>query len=109
MLPKSKRLTQEHFKGTRPRIFFRGELFDIASLPLPGTTHGFACVIAKKTLAKAVDRNLVKRRIFGAVETLKIEELLKQNSFIIYPKKIILTTPFLRIDEEIKKAFATLQ
>ena len=104
MLPKSERLTKEDFKGSRPKVFFRGELFDIAYIP--GETKKFACVIAKKTLARAVDRNLVKRRIMESLHEMNPP---KPYSFVIYPKKISLSTPYQQLHEEIIKAFATLR
>ena len=63
MLPKSKRFTKEDFEGKRPKVFFRGEYLDIAALTLP--SQKFACVTAKKTFKRAVDRNLIKRRVFN--------------------------------------------
>lgn len=104
MLPKSKRFTKEDFSITRPKIFFRGELFDCAYVTLP--TQKFACVIAKKTLKKAVERNLVKRRIMSVVETIGLSTT---YSIIVYPKKNSLITPYSQLEEQIKQAFATLQ
>jgi ribonuclease P protein component len=103
MLPKSKRLTKEDFIRNRPKIIFRGELFDIAAVTLP--TQKFACVIAKKTLKRAVDRNRVKRRILNTLQKIKTTST---HSFIFYPKKISLDTPYSQLHEEIKKVFATL-
>lgn len=103
MLPKSKRLTKEDFKDSRPKIFFRGEFFDIATLPI--NPSKFACVIAKKTLSRAVDRNTLKRKIFAIVGNSKIKS---SYSFIIYPKKTSSTIPYSQLEEEIRRAFATL-
>lgn len=104
MLPKSQRLTKEDFKGLRPKVFFRGELFDIGYIP--GETKKFACVIAKKTLSKAVDRNLIKRRIMECLQEVNPS---KPYSFVIYPKKISLSTSYQQLHKEIIKAFATLR
>lgn len=104
MLPKSERLTKEDFTGNRPKVFFRGELLDIATVVLP--TQKFACVISKKTLKKAVQRNFVKRRVLHVVKLLPLP--LEKYSIIFYPKKGSYTAPHEHIQEEIKRAFATL-
>jgi ribonuclease P protein component len=103
MLPKSKRLTKEDFTATRPKIVFRGELFDIAVVSLP--SQKFGCVISKKTLKKAVERNLVKRRIFAILETINLEV---NSSFIIYPKKTSLTAPYSHLKNTLEQVFVTL-
>lgn len=103
MLPKSKRFTKQDFSITRPKFFFRGELFDSAYYLFP--TQKFACVIAKKTLKQAVERNLVKRRISSILEEIKPE---KKYSIVIYPKKEVLKVPYSHLKEEIIKAFDTL-
>lgn len=103
MLPKSERLTKEDFTTSRTKIVYRGELFDVATItPSRGK---FACVIAKKTLKKAVDRNTVKRRFMSALVEYST---LNNISMVIYPKKNSLTVPYSHIKEEIKKVFATL-
>jgi ribonuclease P protein component len=103
MLPKSERLTKEDFTISRPKVFFRGELFDVAFIALP--TQKFACVISKKTLKKAVDRNTVKRRILNALHTTKTTS---PDSFIFYPKKTSIEARYSHLYKEIEKAFATL-
>lgn len=104
MLPKSKRFTKEDFQGKRPKVFFRGELFDVAALTL--ATQKFACVTSKKTFKRAVDRNLIKRRIFNILRSTTYTT--NSYSFVFYPKKISITTPFTHLQKEIKKAFDTL-
>ncbi len=103
MLPKAKRLTKEDFNGTRPKVFFRHELLDIAQIP--HISQKFACVVSKKTCKRAVDRNIIKRRVYTVLQSIIIQQ---KNSFILYPKRISLTTPYSHLDKEIKKAFATL-
>ncbi len=103
MLPKSQRFTKEDFEGKRPKVFFRSELLDIAALTL--STQKFACVTSKKTLKRAVDRNLVKRRIFSIVQEIPYSFT---YSLIFYPKKSAPSTPYSQLREEIKRAFDTL-
>lgn len=117
MLPKSERFTKEDFKGKRPKVFFRSELLDIALLLLKEKTselvnseenkfpQKFACITSKKTFKRAVDRNLIKRRIFNIVKDISITS---NFSFVFYPKKGSITTPFSQLHNEIKKAFDTL-
>lgn len=104
MLPKSKRYTKEDFITTRPRIFSRGELFDMAYSLLP--QQKYTCVVAKKTLKKAVDRNRVKRVILAIMRNNPAN---KKYSIICYPKKTALSTPYSHLEEKIIEAFATLQ
>ncbi len=106
MLPKSQRFTTKDFTGKRPKVFFRSEYLDATLLLLP--TQKFACVISKKTIRKAVDRNRVKRVIFEAIRT-QSKENISEFSCVIYPKKTTPTLPYSVINEEIKKVFATLQ
>lgn len=51
------------FKGRSSRI--RGEFVDLAHAPAP--TLKIACVVSKKSLPRAVDRNRVRRRIKAAL------------------------------------------
>ena len=104
MLPKKERLTSFDFKGIRPRIIFRGDFLDIAVSPSK-TISRFACVISKKKVKKAVDRNTIKRKIYHILQ----ENKPKQPYFVvIYPKPNILISKKETIKEEISKGFATL-
>ena len=104
MLPKIKRLTKKDFQGTPSKVFFRGTYVDVAFLKI--VPQKFACVIAKKTIPRADDRNKIRRRVYSCLQKLSIKQ---EYSFIIYPKKITLTTSFKEIKEEIITAFATLR
>lgn len=118
MLPKSERLNKGHFLGNRPQIFFRGKIFDAALLSMlnektiPVTESNviiknkFACVTSRKTMKKAVDRNMIKRRLFNAVKDIST---LKQYYIVFYPKKGSNIVPYSHINEEISLAFATLK
>jgi ribonuclease P protein component len=103
MLPKSERLTKEDFKTLKTKIVYRGIFIDVAK-----TSHKealFACIVSKKTLKKAVDRNKVRRRIYSL---LKEKDLDPTLSLIVYPKKESLIVPFIQLKEELQKVFATL-
>ena len=103
MLPKSKRLTRDDFSQLKKRKTIQGDYFDIVISPSKETR--FACVVSKKRIKLAVDRNKVKRKIYSALETssLKTPQLV-----IFYPKQKIKTAPHKEILSEINKVFATL-
>lgn len=104
MLPQAKRLTAHDFVGIRPRIIFRGNYVDVAVVESSSTK--FACVVAKKRIKRAVDRNKVKRKVYHALHN----SILKKNRFIIlYPKQTVISAPFLEIKKEIEQVFDTLQ
>ena len=103
MLPKSERLTKTDFVGLRPRIVFRGTFVDIAISKT--TTSRFACIIAKKRIKRAVDRNSVKRKIYHIIREIKPKS---PNLVIIYPKVTALHASQIHIREEIGSVFTTL-
>jgi ribonuclease P protein component len=103
MLPKSKRLTKTDFKGLRARISYRGAHFDIATVPEKKTKY--ACVIAKKRIRRAVDRNKVRRKVYEAA---RLAEPSSPSYILVYPTKQALAAPLQAIREELKAAFATL-
>lgn len=103
MLQKSERLTKTDFVGLRPRIIFRGTFVDIAVSKAPSSR--FACVIAKKRIKRAVDRNKIKRKVYHIIREIKPKS---PHLVIIYPKITALTSNYSHIQEEIRSAFATL-
>lgn len=106
MLPKSERLTKSDFVGLRPRIVFRGTFVDIAVFPNKNATISrFTCVIAKKRIKNAVDRNTIKRKIYHSIRETK-----PKSSYlvIIYPKITALHSSYQHLKEEISSVFATL-
>lgn len=102
MLPKSKRLTGKDFIGLKTRIVYRGACFDLAYTPRMYTKY--ACVISKKRIKRSVDRTRAKRKIYAALQGAEHSPAY----IIIYPTQSILTIPFVKIKEELQKAFATL-
>ena len=104
MLPKSERLTTQDFQKIKPKIFFRGDFFDIGYIS--SVTQKFACVISKKKIKTAVGRNKVKRTIFSV---LKDNKPLQISHYIFYIKTKAEGAPYQTLHEEISKAFATLQ
>ncbi|MFA5132260.1 MAG: ribonuclease P protein component [Candidatus Paceibacterota bacterium] len=103
MLPKSERLTKQDFTTFRPKGMFRGTYVDIASTPSPSSK--FSCVIAKKRIKRAVDRNRVSRKVYAILEEVKPST---PRLIVVYPKVSVLTGNKNLIQEEIRAAFATL-
>ena len=111
MLPKSERLRKDDFISTHPKVFFRGEYFDVASTT--SLHYKFACVISKKRIKTAIARNKVKRRIFNGINEIFLQNTSlpkeKQQHIIFYPKSTAQSTDYQILHKEISKVFATLQ
>ena len=103
MLPKKERLQRLDFKDLRPRIFFRGTYVDISANTSKETK--FTCIIQKKRIKKAVDRNSVRRKIYSIIQTIRPK---KPYFIIMYPKQNVRTSNYSQIMTEIKSAFDTL-
>lgn len=103
MLPKTKRLSAKDFKGLKPCLLYRGSLFDISGVP--SKTTKYACVISKKRIRRAVDRNKVKRRIYTTLQTITPSS---PYYIIVYPTKHIFITSLEAMKSEFQKVFATL-
>ena len=110
MLPKSERLNKDDFVNIYPKVFFRGEYFDVASKP--SLQIKFACVTLKKRIKKATQRNKVKRRIFNAIQQTLIQKTMVNKEIprhiIFYPKPLAKDTDYQTLYKEISKVFATL-
>jgi ribonuclease P protein component len=104
MLPKLKRVTTKDFKGIKTHLVYRGSFFDLSVAPSPLSTK-FACIVSKKRIKRAVDRNKARRKIYTLLQEIKTKSPLL---VFIYPTKNILTAPFPELQAEIRKAFATL-
>lgn len=103
MLPKEVRLSAEDFKGLKTKLLYRGGFLDVAGTPAKVTKY--ACIIAKKRIRRAVDRNKAKRKVYAALRGITPPQ---PFLILIYPTKTILSTPQTVIQEELKKVFATL-
>lgn len=103
MLPKSKRLTKADFKGLKARVTYRGAYFDVAIVPKDITKY--ACIIAKKRIRRAVDRNKARRKIY---ESLRSIEPTSPSYVLVYPTKQAVSATLTAIKEELRAVFATL-
>lgn len=106
MLPASLRLTKKDFSSLKTQITYRGDVFDLAKKE--EKTFKVACVISKKKIKLASARNAVRRKVLHALADL-LKEKQVTGYFIIYPKALQRGFPYQKIEEEIQRAFATLQ
>ncbi len=105
MFPAALRLTKKDFSTITTKIIYRGDLFDVAKQD--GLLFKVACVISKKKINKAVERNRVRRRVLRAL-VLCLHNKKAKGFFVIYPKPKSKEATYQKIEEEIFKAFATL-
>lgn len=103
MLPRALRMSVKDFKGQKTRLIYRGAFFDISVAS--GEITKFACIVAKKRIKRAVDRNKAKRKVYSLLTSVS-----PSTPFLIfvYPTKNILQAPHQVLASEIEKAFATL-
>jgi len=92
MIPKKNRLNSLFFKN----LFKKGKsidniLFSLKYVKDNIQEYKVSIVVSKKVSKKATERNLLKRRFLSVVIENK-DILLKDTSYIFYPKKNSLTT-----------------
>lgn len=82
----------------------KGRLLQCKFLPNRSNHHRFCIVTSKNLSAKAVDRNRVKRRIYEVIrlQNLSASKLGACKDIVIIPFKIILKSPFLKIESDLK-------
>ena len=106
--PKSERLTG---KKSIEELFSKGSSFYMHPIVLKyklvdGTSHRALFAVSKKNLKKAVDRNLIKRRLREAYRLNKHQLSAKNNSF--YNLAFIYTDPHILAYEEIENRLSKL-
>ena len=103
MLPKLKRITKKDFIGIKPKMVFRGTYIDVAIYP--SDKSRFSCIISKKRVKKAVDRNKIKRKIYSILEKIQTK---KSHLVFVYPKQTAISSNHKLLLSEIEKVFDTL-
>ena len=103
MPPKRERLTKKDFSALSRRNMIRNTLFDIGYLASEKTK--VACVISKKTLPRAVDRNKVKRKMYNLFRECKPS---KPYVVLFYPKREVLYTPYIELKNKMTEIFTKL-
>ena len=98
MLPKENRLTSKELKDVGRFSLLRGVYIDIKRLEKFEVKY--SCILSAKTFKKAVDRNKVRRLVYGILQEDIISHSTrsKRRSALLYPKKNILG-----VDREILK------
>ncbi len=104
MINKKERLTRLDFKDLSKRNMIRDYLFDISYIK--SDKMKVSCIISKKTLKKAVERNKVKRKLYNLFE---LNRPKTPYIIIFYPKKETLYTPFNELNIKMQEIFAKLK
>ena len=90
--------------------FFGGSYFaaKVYKLEPSGLNSRFACVISKKNLKRGVDRNRLRRRVYGAISPL-LAKIHPGFAIIIIAKPTVLTMPFDKLTVEIENFLRLLK
>lgn len=104
MPPKKERLSRADFSKLSSRATLRSPLFDITYSP--SINLKVACVISKKRIKLAVERNRVRRKAYHAFKETGFN---KAYIIIIYPRIEMLKSPYKETVMEFSKALATLK
>lgn len=103
MPPKKDRLTRFDFMYKGKRTTVRFPLFDVVALH--GDRPKVACVISKKRIQRAVDRNTVRRKMYRAWILVNTTN---PYHVILYPQARVLTAPLSVLIDELKQALVSL-
>lgn len=104
MPPKKERLSRADFSKLNNRMMIRSSLFDITYVK--GQSLKIACVISKKRIKLAVNRNKARRKIFNSFKETGFN---KNYIIIIYPRSEMLNCSQKDIIMELSKDLATLK
>jgi len=109
MIPTPIRLTSEEVKYVLKKgASLSTEFFIVRYLPnQEGKSSKFAVITSAKLSAKAVERNLIRRRTYEAIR-LNNENTVKYR-LVLIPKKRTLKIEYKEIEADIKKLFTQLQ
>lgn len=104
MPPKAIRLSRADFNKLSERATLRSPLFDITYSP--SECLKVACVIAKKRVKLAIERNRIRRKAYHAFKDTNFD---KNYIIIIYPRIEMSKCPYKEIVMELSKVLATLK
>ncbi|MDO8594638.1 MAG: ribonuclease P protein component [bacterium] len=103
MLPKSQRLKTGDFKSMRPSRTVHTPHLLLRVFPAPTGTGKAAVIVSSATYKKAVDRNLLRRRVYRLIQ--KHHTLLSRGTVTVTVKKGALTLSFGDLERELCGAF----
>jgi ribonuclease P protein component len=109
-MPKKQRISRSDF-ASLPKKARRnaGNYFSVSVSELPASSKVRAtCVISKKVIQKAHDRNLVKRRCREAVRPL-LPSITRPLALVFYAKKSARDASFAEIKDDIASMIAVLR
>lgn len=104
MPPRKARLSRADFNNLSSRSTVRSPLFDITYTK--GIETKVACVISKKRVKFAVERNRIRRKAYHAFKETGFS---KPFIVIIYPRIEMLKAPFKETVVELSKVLDTLK
>lgn len=102
MLPKKNRILRAKFPNKQKGIRFFSPLFSLSVYKTEAVNITVSVVVSKKTAKSAVERNLIRRRIYTAV-TPFIKGISSSIQMVFYPKYEVATTKTPVIKAEIEK------
>ena len=102
MLPQGRRITRQLF----PTDLRQGQVFHSIHLSLrvlqgAPTNARISVVVSKKTAKLAVDRHLIKRRVYESVRAFEKTAKLSAGSYVFFAKKDAHTISFKELREEV--------
>jgi ribonuclease P protein component len=109
-MPKRQRLSRADFSSiqTQKSRRFYGTYFSLSVAPLTGAVHrknnGFACVVSKKAVSQAHDRNAIKRRCreYSRILSAYIaHDADRRFSIVFFAKKESRSAPYREIARDI--------
>mgnify|MGYP003396318032 CR=1 FL=1 len=96
--------TDQDFAAFRLSRSYQTRLLKIrVHISLNQNSPRFGFIISKKTLPKAVDRNLLKRRIKAVLQ--KIYKQVKPADILFFPQRDLLKQKFAKVGQEVETLF----
>jgi ribonuclease P protein component len=105
MLPRQKRVTTSLFPSVLKGRISHSAVFSLRVAPSDGKITRFSVVVPKKVLAKATDRNKLKRRTLAIIKTL-YPTIKKPVLAVFFAKKGADALTSKQIETEIKTLLA---
>ena len=101
MLPKAKRLTTKDFKQFQRTFFVHTPRLTLRCIRVPVGKEKFAVIVSASTYKKAVDRNLLRRRMYHIIAKHPFQP---QKTLTVTLKKGALDITFKELEQEVLMA-----